>query len=170
MCACVLECEPCVNMLIQAVPVTHSCPAWLRSGKLIILAALMSVSPAVCVDSEEKVPLLDICHPLHHPCQRTIHDKCVCCNVLVSRQASLFFCSAIVAAIWCFTQTDYKTSCVEFGITNVWSVYDIFYIDEAFVQSTAIQSCKTHYLCDAFSIEFVLRWRQRGVDSTLCSF
>lgn len=45
---CVPECEPCVNMLIQAVPVTHSGPAWLRSGKLIILAALMSVSPAVC--------------------------------------------------------------------------------------------------------------------------
>lgn len=107
-CACMLECEPCVNMLIQAVPVTHSCPAWLRSGKLIILAALMSVSPAVCVDREEKVPLPVICHPLHHPCQGTIHDKCVCYNELVSRQASLIFCPAIITAIWCFMQTEIR--------------------------------------------------------------
>lgn len=44
---CVLACEPSVSMLIQVVPETHSCPAWLGSGRLIILAVRMSVGPDV---------------------------------------------------------------------------------------------------------------------------
>lgn len=57
---------------------------------------------------EEKVSLLDIRHPLDRPCQRTIHDKRVCYNMLADRPPCFFFCSAIIAAIWC-----------EYGITTV---------------------------------------------------
>lgn len=97
---CVQEREWCVNMLIQAVPVTHSCTAWLRSDQLIILAVCLCWSVLLCVDSEYKVAL-NVCHPLHHSCQRTTRCLCVSvCNMSVSSPSSLFSWFASIAAIW----------------------------------------------------------------------
>lgn len=85
LCAPVCLCEPCVNMLIQAVPVTHSCPAWLRSGVLIILAGLTSVGPAACRMEKRRYHCSTFVTQLRRPCHGPTHDERVCCNVLVSR-------------------------------------------------------------------------------------
>ena len=89
-CACVLECEPCVNMLIQAVPVTHSCPAWLRSGKLIILACSADVSQSCCVWTAERRYHSSTLFVIHYIIRARGTDECVCCDVLVSSEASPF--------------------------------------------------------------------------------